>query len=419
MRAVVPMHDMSDVVVVGGGMAGLAAARRLASAGVSLVVVEAGDRPGGRVATDIVDGYRLDRGFQVVNTAYPELPRLVDVERLDLRFFDPGLLVVDGRGRHLLDDPRRVRRWPVSGGLPMSVLGLARLARMSVSLGYADARRIAREPEVTAREYLSARTDQATIRSVVEPFLTGVFGYQPLATSSRVMAMIWRSFVRGRIGVPASGMSRLPELVAAPLPKDCLRLNTVATAVTGRRVSTSAGPIHARCVVIACDPASAALLLPGLATPEQRVLVTTYHAAGQVPVDRPVLALDGTGHSPIANSVVLTRAAPEYAPRGRQLIATTAPVEAGLDEPAVRRHLAWLYGTDTRGWEHVATVRAEPGLVAAPPPQGNLRKPVQLSETVFVAGDHRDTPSLQGALVSGRRAADAVLRQLGAAPRRA
>ena len=109
---------------------------------------------------------------------------------------------------------------------------------------------------------------------------------------------------------------------------------------------------------------------------------------------------------------MLTLAAPGYAPSGRHLIATTAPAEAGLDEPSVRRHLAALYGQPTGSWEHIQTVRAEPGLVTAPPPQGRLRKPVKLSDALFVAGDHRDTPSLQGALVSGRRAARAVLSEL-------
>jgi hypothetical protein len=141
--------------------------------------------------------------------------------------------------------------------------------------------------------------------------------------------------------------------------------------------------------------------------------VTTYHAAAEAPARRPVLLLDGTGQTGIANSIVLTLAAPGYAPPGRHLIATTATAEAGLDEPALRGRLAELYGRPSAGWEHIATIRAEPGLVAAPPPQGTLRKPVRLTDTLFVSGDHRDTPSLQGALVSGRRAARAVLRELG------
>jgi phytoene dehydrogenase-like protein len=411
----------SDVVIIGGGAAGLAAARELTAAGAEVLLLEAAGRLGGRIATDRVDGFLLDRGFQVVNTGYPALPDFVDIASLDLRYFDHGVLVVDERGRHLLTDPRRHHALPAPARLPAPVAGLARLAFLSLRLGYCDARALLAAPETTAAAYLAARLDERTMRALVEPFLTGVFGGAPLATSSRVLTMIWRSFVRGRIGVPASGMQRLTEALAAPLPAGCVRLGTPVTSVgeqgDGQLVRTAAGDVRARSVIVAADPVAAARLIPGLPVPAQRILVTTYHATAEPPASRPVLLLDGTGQTGIVNSIVLTLAAPGYAPPGRHLVATTATAEAGLDEPAVRRGLAELYGQPTTSWEHIATVRAEPGLVAAPPPQGDLRKPARLSGTLFVAGDHRDTPSLQGALVSGRRAARAVLLEAGVAAR--
>ena len=406
-----------DVVIVGGGAAGLAAAQTLTAAGAEVLLLEADGRLGGRIATDEVDGFLLDRGFQVVNTGYPALADFVDVHSLDLRYFDHGVLLVDERGRHRLTDPRRHHQLPWPGRLPVPAAGLARLATLSLRLGYGDAARLKAGPESTTADYLASRLDEPTVRTLVEPFLTGVFGDAPLLTSSRVTAMIWRAFVRGRIGVPASGMRRLTQALAAPLSAETIRLGTRVTSVTGQGdgqlLQTEGGPVEARAVIVATDPAAAARLIPGLSVPEQRILVTTYHAADEPPAGHPVLLLDGSGKTGIANSIVLTLAAPGYAPPGRHLIATTATAGAGLDEPALRRHLAALYGTPTTGWEHLATVRAEPGLVAAPPPQGRLRQPVRLSGSLFVAGDHRDTPSLQGALVSGRRAARAVLRGLG------
>jgi phytoene dehydrogenase-like protein len=414
---VTELPRQADVVIVGGGAAGLAAARQLTAAGVEVVLLEAAGRLGGRIVTDLVDGYRLDRGFQVINTAYPALPDFIDVDQLDLQLFDHAVLVADERGRQLLADPRHHLQLPALRQLPVPVKGLAKLGLLSVRLGYGDARRLRAEPETTAAAYLAERLDQQTVRALVEPFLTGVFGYQPLLTSSRVMTMIWRSFVRGRIGVPAAGMGALIDVLARPLPSGCVHLGVAVTGVREQGVETTAGPVRARAVIVATDPAAAAGLLPGLAVPAQRVLVTWYHAADEAPATRPALLLDGTGRSGIANSVVMTLAAPGYAPPGRHLIATTAPAQAELDEPSVRRRLAGLYGRATGGWEHISTVRAEPGLVAAPPPQGGLRKPSGLGGALFVAGDHRDTPSLQGALVSGRRAARAVLSELGALAR--
>jgi phytoene dehydrogenase-like protein len=412
----------SDVVIVGGGAAGLAAARTLAAAGAEVLLLEAADRVGGRIATDEVDGYRLDRGFQVINTGYPALSDFVDVPSLDLRFFEHAVMLADRTGRQLLADPRRYRGLPATGIPPAGVGGLARLALLSVRLGYGSARRLRAEPETTAAAYLAARLDAQTIKTLVEPFLSGVFGADPLETSSRVLAMIWRSFVRGRIGVPATGMARLADALARPLPASCVRLSTpvagLSEVASGWEVRTSDGPVLARTVIVAADPGAAAKLVPGLPVPSQRILVTFYHAADEPPLRRAVLLLDGTGTTGIANSIVLTQAAPSYAPPGRHLIATTATAEAGLDEPAVRRYLTELYGQPTGSWDHVATVRADPGLVAAPPPQGRLRQPVSLGAGLFVAGDHRDTPSLQGALVSGRRAGRAVLRELGLPPKR-
>jgi phytoene dehydrogenase-like protein len=407
------LPSQCDVVIVGGGAAGLAAARQLTAAGVETLLLEAAPRLGGRIVTDTVDGFRLDRGFQVVNTAYPALADFVDVAALDLRLFDHAVLVSGDRGRNLLADPRHHLSLPALRQLPVPITGLLMLALLSARLGYGDVRKLKAEPETDAAAYLSKRLDDATVRALVEPFLTGVFGYAPLLTSSRVMTMIWRSFVRGRVGIPAAGMDKLIEALARPLPPGAIRLNAEVLAVDGHRVQTSDGTVAARAVIVATDPAAAGRLLPGLPVPGQRVLVTSYHAADEAPADRAVLLVDGTGRSGIANSVVLSLASPGYAPPGRHLIATTAPAEAGLDEPAVRRQLAGLYGRPTDGWDHIATVRAEPGLVTAPPPQGRLRKPVSLGDALFVAGDHRDTPSLQGALVSGRRAARAVLRELG------
>jgi phytoene dehydrogenase-like protein len=398
-------------VVVGGGLAGLAAARRLDRAGVDWLLIEGADRLGGRVTTDIVDGWRLDRGFQVLNTGYPRVPALVDVDALDMRYFTSGVLVRRGGALHRLEHPVR-GPWHAPHTLVAGVGTLTdrlRFAALATRCATYPPSRLLGAPEITAHEALRrAGLSPRIIEEVLRPFLSGVFADPELETSSHVLAMVLRSFVRGRIGVPAAGMAALPAALAGPLPYARLIVGTPVVSVSPGLVRTAEGDVRCRSVVVATDPVTCAALLPTLGTPATRELTTWYFAATTPPIDEAVLLLDGDRRRIIANTVVLSNAAAEYAPAGRSLIAASI-VGPGPDEPAVRAELARLYGTSTADWETLSTVRLPHALPAAGVPQGRLRKPVSLGDGLFVAGDHRDSPSIQGALASGWRTARAVL----------
>ncbi len=233
-----------------------------------------------------------------------------------------------------------------------------------------------------------------------------------LATSSHVLAVILRSFARGRIGVPARGMGALPQAVAAPLPAGSIALRTPVTRVTPGRVRTEAGEITCRAVVVAADPPAAATLLPTLDRVRMHAYTTYYHRTETAPLDEPILLLDGDRRELVANTVVLSHAAPTYAPAGQHLVATSVVGPQPPPERVIRGELARLYGRSTADWTHLTTVEVPDALPAAPPPQSRLRKPVALGDGLFVAGDHRDSPSIQGALASGWRTAGAVLDEL-------
>ncbi|MGK5742186.1 NAD(P)/FAD-dependent oxidoreductase [Micromonospora sp. URMC 103] len=408
----------TDVVVVGGGLAGLAAARRLHRAGVPWRLLEARDRLGGRVATDAVDGYLLDRGFQVLNTAYPRLDTLLDVDRLRLGYFTAGVLVRKGDRLIRLVNPLR----EPAGGPASALAGVGtlldrlRFAGLAAGCAALPPGRLLTAPETTTEVALRrAGLSGAIVEELIRPFLSGVFIDRELETSSRVFAMVLRSFARGRNGLPAEGMAALPRAVAEPLPADLIELNTPVADVAPRRVRTQAGDIRCRAVVVAVDPPAAARLLPTLAAVRMHNYTTYYHSTEQAPLDEPILLLDGDRRELIANTLVVTRAAPTYAPAGRHLVATSVVGPTPPPEPTVRAELARLYGRSTSDWTHLTTVRVPEALPAAPPPQGRLRKPVALGDGLFVAGDHRDSPSIQGALASGWRTAGAVLTALRAA----
>ncbi|MGW3888205.1 FAD-dependent oxidoreductase [Micromonospora chokoriensis] len=407
----------TDVVVVGGGLAGLAAARRLHRAGVPWRLLEAGGRLGGRVATDVVDGYLIDRGFQVLNTAYPRLGTLLDTDRLDLRYFTSGVLVRKGDNLVRLVNP--LREPTGAPGTALAGVGSLRdrlrFAALAAGCATLPAARLLAAPETSAETALRrAGLSDAIIEELLRPFLSGVFIDRELATSSHVLAMVVRSFARGRIGVPAEGMAALPRAVADPLPADLLDLDTPVAEVAPGRVRTQAGDIRCRAVVVAVDPPAVPALLPAVTAVRMHSYTTYYHSAPEPPLTEPILLVDGDRREIVANTVVLSNAAPTYAPAGRHLIATSVVGPTAPPEPTIRAELTRLYGHSTADWTHLTTVAVPHALPAAPPPQGRLRKPVSMGEGLFVAGDHRDSPSIQGALASGWRAAGAVLEELRA-----
>ena len=240
----------------------------------------------------------------------------------------------------------------------------------------------------------------------------GVLAEDGQETSRRFVDLLVRSFVRGTPSLPAAGMGAMASQLAAGLPPDTVHLATRAAAVSGGSVTTDAGAVTASAVVVATDPRTA-VALAGLPTVVMRGLTTFYHLADQAPTSSRMLHLDGDRRGPVLNTGVVSNVAPTYAGgRGALIASTVLGVRDDTQtEQAVRAQLRLVYGVDPRPWQLVATYPIPDALPAMLPPL-DLQRPVALRDGLFVAGDHRDTASIQGALVSGRRAADAVLAHL-------
>jgi phytoene dehydrogenase-like protein len=414
------MPQCQDVLVVGAGLAGLACARRLETAGLAATLIEASDDVGGRVRTDVMDGFRLDRGFQVLLTAYEEAGRVLDFEALELQTFNPGALVRFGDAFHRVSDPLRrpgdlmaTLRAPV--GSLSDKLRIGRLRARLERLSVAD---IFERPAQPTNEALIAEGfSQQMIDRFLRPFLGGIFLERELETSSRMFEFVLRMFAQGDAALPVAGMGAIPKQLARSLTRSTVRLRTPVASIEDDTVVLADGErVTARAIVVATDGPNAARLVPELSPPRSRAVICLYYAAEESPLGEPLLVLNGEGAAPINNLCVPSIVAPSYAPEGRDLVSVT--VVGGVPdttelERAVRVQLQSWFGHDVARWRHLRTYQIAHALPALRPSDvGEGREDPRMGRCLYVCGDYREHASIEGSLISGRRAAEAVLEDL-------
>jgi phytoene dehydrogenase-like protein len=412
--------DTADVVIVGAGLSGLACARELGRRGLSPLILEASDGVGGRVRTDSVDGYLLDRGFQVLLTAYPVTRRELDFEGLDLRPFEPGALIRVAGAFHRVSDPFRRPRSAISTlRAPIGTAGdKRRVAALALRLQRRSVNDImTAEEESTLDRLRDLGFTPRMIDSFFRPFLGGVFLDPSLATSSRMFEFVFRMFGEADVAVPARGMGRLSAQLAEELAPDRIRLGTRVRSAAAREVELEGGgSVRASAVVVAAAGPEARHLTGLSDVPGYRRALCLYFAAELPPVQEGILVLDGEGRGPISNLAVMSRISADYAPPGRDLISATV-LEDAIDRPGLRdeamHQLREWFGAQVDGWEEVASYSIDVGLPDQSLPAGGVRaRPGRTDGGVFVCGDHRVHGSIEGAIVSGLETADAVARAL-------
>ena len=405
------------MIIVGGGIAGLTCARHLHYQGMAVEVLEASNRIGGRIKTDREDGFRLDRGFQVLQTAYPEARRELDYDDLDLRFFAPGAMVRIGGRLYTVADPLRrpgrafsTLRAPI--GSLADRLRLLRLARRVVRGDLAD---IFEQPEMTAMALLRHEGFSKTmIRRFFVPFFGGVCLDPQIRASSRVLAYVLRMFATGEAALPATGMEQIPNQLARDLPEGCIRTGVPVRAVRGDGVTLDDGTMLSARAVVVATPAPEAERLLGR-PPEAKSIGETclYFACAREAWHPPYLVLNGEGTGPINNVVFPSVVSADYAPAGQSLVGV---VVLGIPDEKdtvlierVRAQLVAWFGASAQSWKHLRTYRILHALPDQSPPTANPAHPrAMISPGVFVCGEYGRLPGIQWAMVSGRLAAEAV-----------
>ncbi len=410
---------MTEVAIVGAGAAGLVCAQDLTRAGIDCTLYEASDGVGGRIRTDAVDGFLLDRGFQILLTAYPQVSKRIDVGALELGRFTPGAVVRTAGGMHRVSDPRRrPRDLPQTLFSPIgSFADKLRAVRLVLDVRRGAARELLHRPDMsTARRLTEAGLSEAFVAAFWRPLFAGIQLDPELEVSSRRFDIILRMLVVGDTGLPTAGIGAIPAQLAAALPDDCLQLGSPVATVTPDSVVLGSGErITARAVVVATDGPSAHRLLGArVPDPGSRPAACCWFATAAAPLPGPWLILDGEGTGPALNVVVMSEVQRSYAPPGRALIAAAVPGSPALGSnltDRVRDQLARWFGGSCGDLEHLRTDVIEHGQPSQRPPLDPRRR-VDLGDGLFVCGDHRDTASLQGAMFSGERTATAVLRRI-------
>jgi phytoene dehydrogenase-like protein len=362
-----------------------------------------------------VDGFLVDRGFQVLLTAYPELDRQLDRAALRLRAFEPGALVRIGDRFHAVGDPfRRPGRLLSTAMAPVGTpLDKLRLLSLRRRLRAATVPQLLRGQDVdTAVALRDERFGSTMVDRFFRPLVGGIQLDPDLTASRRMFDTIFRTLSEGDAAVPAAGMGAIPRQMAARLDPRTIHLNRPASRVEPGRVTLEGDEvISADRIVVATEGPAASQLL-GLRPVGSRPATCVWFAVDRPPTDSRLIVLDGNGTGPALNVAVMSNVAPEYAPEGSALVAAACPgvADAGI-EPAVRRQLRGWWGTPVDGWRHLRTHVIAHGQPDQRPPFSPKQR-VSLGDGLFVCGDHRDTASIQGAMYSGRRCGTAVVSSL-------
>ena len=385
------------VVIIGSGLAGLSAAHTLIEAGVEVRVLEASSSIGGRVQTDEINGYRFDRGFQLVNARYPEVEALNIVSKLDFHFAPRAVDIAFDGSVVRLGDPRKYffsAFRSQTGSLREKISFLKYLFSKSTHGSNVE------------RELVAAGCNNLYSR-VLKPFLSGVFLTQPSRVDSVRGREIIKSFISGAPGLPARGAGELSQVMVSEIGK--VETGVQVNAITGLDLTTSKGVIQARAIIVATDQTTAAQLLEIEEVGESVSCTTWYHSTPDDFVCDATLRVDGLARGPIVNSIAISKLLPLTAPADRTLFSSTSLGHASESE--IRRHLSLMWGVDTAGWELVAKYDIKNALPLFPPGHSRAQS-LQVRPGVWRAGDYLSAASQNGALASGRLAALELLNSL-------
>ncbi len=418
------MRD-TTVIIIGGGIAGINCARHLQKQGVDFCLVESTDSLGGRIKTDEYKGFLLDHGFQIFLSAYPEAHQVLDYDALEFKAFKPGAVIRVNERFEKITDPT---------SQPLQALGslFAPIGTFSDKFKLASLRNrvmnkspetiFADQQNLSTLDYLKNEGfSDKIIDRLFRPFLGGIYLNSDLQTGSKMLEFVFRMFSEGDACLPKNGMQAIPIQLSSDLPSGQIILNSRVEAIEGNQVKLQSGEtLSGKAVVVATEGPEAANLLEINNIDVSYNRNYCYYFSTEVsPTEEPMLMLDGDRGGPVNSLTVMDKVAPNYAPDGNHLLSLSIIDETNIQDPNldenVLKHMESWFGRETvNRWEHLQTYSID---YAVPKKERGdfLKDPYALNipENHFIAGDHLVTASTNGALASGRYAAERVIKYLG------
>ncbi|RTY85917.1 NAD(P)/FAD-dependent oxidoreductase [Flavobacterium sp. RSP15] len=407
-----------DVIIVGAGLAGLSAAVHLHRQGRKVLLLEATDRAGGRIKTDSHEGFLLDRGFQVLLTAYPETQSLLDYKALNLKKMLPGATVLYDEGSFEIADPfRRPSAALATLFAPVGTLkDKINTLWLKNKLQKLTIDEIFEQPEqATSKQLIDYGFSPKMIQRFYAPFLSGIFLEDELQTSSRMFDFVMKMFSDGDVAVPELGMEEIPKQLVAMLPEGNIQCHTHVTAINENTVITADGTvIEANQILLA----TTANKLTQKFFPKQKMtsrqVTNIYFEANEAPTDKAVVVLNASPNKKwVNNMTVVSNVSKAYAPEGKVLISVSyngiPPIDDATLAANMKQELKQWYGEKVSSWKILKAYRIDYAL----PNQASVRNTIAVSEikisdTLFICGDNLLNGSINAALKTGRLAAEAM-----------
>ena len=398
---------MKTAIVVGAGISGLSCALELEKNGYQVQILEKENHPGGRVHSDIVDGYILNRGFQVLQTGYPETKRLLDYKKLELCNLDPEVWIMNNNKIKKLYDP--VQNSSNLLKAAFSNVGTfwdkLRLLQLRQSTTSRSTNTIFQENETTSLEQIkNYGFSESIINEFFKPLFGGAFLDNELNTTSRMFNFVYKIFSIAPIAIPKYGMKSIPEQLEAKLESK-ISFNTNVVKLDNKNIFLENETLSADAIVLAANHNSARQLIPSIEEIHWNSTSCYYFIADSPPFSSKVVLLNGDNRGEINNVFVPTNISKAYSPNNKSIISVST-IGLNNNEDEIRNELNNWFGNQTEDWKLLHTYHIEQALPRMSVPSVSHS---QYVNGIHLCGDYLTSSSIHGSMHSGRMTANQII----------